>query len=207
MVGWLLGALGLTIVKQRGKRELISLIGWWCVELKRWVKLRSFLDQVGVKGVCFCMFVYAWVAKRSSGWNKHTPNLEETKMPSKTMQYLGQGEGCRLVRWLFKWHSEGSVQHLFYHPHPFFPWRKSHFIYGCVWFPFCELEGVEWYYNIPKEANHKHGSWNRKRWKHDVGTMARIQENNESSRSRLASLLRMWMFVLPHAFHRFVLTV
>ena len=177
-----------------------------CVELKRWVKLRSFLGEVGVKGVCFCMFVYAWVAKRSSGWNKHTPNLEETKVHSKTMQYLGQGGSCRLVRWLFKWHSEGKCSAPFLPPSSILPLKK---ITLCLWMCMVSiLEGVEWYYNIPKEATHKHGSWNRKRLKHDVGAMARFQEKNGSSRSRLASLLRMCqMFVLPHAFRRFVLTV
>lgn len=177
-----------------------------CVELKRWVKLRSFLDQVGVKGVCFCMFVYAWVAKTILRMNKNKPNLEETKMPSKMMQFLGQGEGCRLVRWLFM-AFRGKCSAPFLPPSSILPLKK---IPLCLWM--CMVSFL-WTRGSWVVLQHTKGGKPMDLgigsvWSTNLGAMARIQEKNESSRSRLASLLRMCqMFVSPHVFHRYVLTV
>ena len=60
-------------------------------------------------------------------------------------------------------------------------------VHGFLFVDWTELSGK----TQPKEANINHRSWNRKRLKHHKGASLRIQKNFESSKSRLATLLRM----------------
>lgn len=118
MVGWL------TIVKQ-GERE-----SWlvWLVDDVCWIEETGEIEELSRSSGCQrCLFLH--VCLRLSGktilrMNKNKPNLEETKVPSKTMQFLGQGGSCGLVRWLFNGIPRGSVQHLFLPPSSILPLKK-----------------------------------------------------------------------------------
>lgn len=52
---------------------------------------------------------------------KNKPNLEETKNAFQDDAVFRTGRGLSVGQMTFLMSSEGSVQHLFCHPHPFFP--------------------------------------------------------------------------------------